>query len=644
MKKYILKIDSLIKTFSVIEAGKDISFKYQEKDNLDVFASISAGDYILGYFSDPTNQITSVFEVKSSNGIDTVVLNKILEKAVGVSVTDEVVDSINMQTIIEITDEEYERIMNDMMSTGDTLETYDIDPRVISTEDTISEDDFRVWLSTQVKRDGSPLSEEFRNGYYYILKAIPSMLGYKSVFEITSIEEFEKYKKQLVDSDVYKEANPNVGSGTLSGALTQYGRYLSERNFVNIPKERLAQILKEWYDKKYVENNITSTLVGFGFKYARSINLAGVSAKALLDLAKIESTMAAYIDRGKDLYAAIEKESIGITIKRAPSVTLGLNYKTSCAIPYAWNRVVFGAPGTGKSHTLNKDVQGLVDSKGASFERVTFHPEYSYASFVGCYKPVSNASGIEYKYVAGPFMRVLVEAYKSGRTESPRPHILLIEELNRARVAAVFGEVFQLLDRDSYGQSEYEIAPSEDVKKYLMSELGGSLSDYEKIRIPNNMFIWATMNSADQGVFPMDTAFKRRWNFKYIGIDDNDTDVRSIIKIGSRVYDWNQLRKAINAKMSVLKVNEDKLLGPYFIGKQFFNTDENNDSANVDFVDMFKNKVLMYLFEDACKQKAKDMFEGCDYSRYSSICDAFEECGIEIFGKSFEAEYYNKEK
>ena len=81
MKKYILKIDSLIKTFSVIEAGKDISFKYQEKDNLDVFASISAGDHILGYFSNPTNQITSVFEVKSSNGLDTVVLNKILEKA-----------------------------------------------------------------------------------------------------------------------------------------------------------------------------------------------------------------------------------------------------------------------------------------------------------------------------------------------------------------------------------------------------------------------------------------------------------------------------------------------------------------------------------------------------------------------------------
>lgn len=311
---------------------------------------------------------------------------------------------------------------------------------------------------------------------------------------------------------------------------------------------------------------------------------------------------------------------------------------------YSMNRILFGAPGTGKSHTLNEDVQKLVKAESATFERVTFHPEYSYAGFVGCYKPVSTDDGIDYKYVAGPFMRVLVEAYKSGRTDSPRPHILLIEELNRARVAAVFGEVFQLLDRNADGVSEYEIAPSEDIKKYLVEELGGSVADYDKIQIPNNMFIWATMNSADQGVFPMDTAFKRRWNFEYIGIDNNDSKVKSIIKIGTLVYDWNKLRKAINAKMSDLRINEDKLLGPFFISKHFFNTDESNDSANKAFVAVFKNKVLMYLFEDACKQKAKDMFEGCDHSRYSRICDVFDKKGIEIFGKSFESEHYDKEK
>lgn len=644
MKKYIMLIDSLVKTFSIIETGKDISFNYREKDNTKVFANISSGDYVFGYYSEPINQVTCIFEVKSSNGHDTLVLNKLIEKSEGASIPYKIADQLNQEALVEISDAEYEMILNEMMQSSDNHECVDKDYRVVSFESNISEEDFRVWLSKRIKKDGQVISAEHQNACYYALKAIPSMIGFEDVFTITDPVIFGIYRQNIEKTTQYQEANPSVGAGALSAALTQYSKYLDERNMVNISTDRLAQILEDWYEKKYVENNITSTLVGFGFKYARAINKAGMSSKALLDLANIESTMAAYIDRGKDLYAAIEKDNIGISIKTENEISFGMNFKTTCNIPYGWNRIVFGAPGTGKSYTLNKDVKELISNENATFERVTFHPEYSYSSFVGCYKPVSETDGIEYKYVAGPFMRVLVEAYKSGRTEHPRPHILLIEEINRARVAAVFGEVFQLLDRDDFGQSEYEIAPSEDVKKYLLSELGGTLSDYEKIRIPNNMFIWATMNSADQGVFPMDTAFKRRWDFEYIGIDDNDSGVDAVIKIGEEVYNWNQLRKAINAKMSDLKVNEDKLLGPYFIGKRYFNTDENNSAANAVFIDIFKNKVLMYLFEDACKQKAKDMFEGCDYSRYSRICNAFDKKGIEIFGKAFITNYYDKEQ
>lgn len=127
-------------------------------------------------------------------------------------------------------------------------------------------------------------------------------------------------------------------------------------------------------------------------------------------------------------------------------------------------------------------------------------------------------------------MRVYVEALKSGRTENPQPHLLLIEEINRAKVAAVFGDVFQLLDRDDDGVSEYEIQASEDIRKYLAKQLGGTPDNYQKIRIPNNMFIWSTMNSADQGVFPMDTAFKRRWNFEYLGINENEEKISGIGK------------------------------------------------------------------------------------------------------------------
>ena len=147
-----------------------------------------------------------------------------------------------------------------------------------------------------------------------------------------------------------------------------------------------------------------------------------------------------------------------------------------------------------------------------TYERVTFHPNYSYAQFVGTYKPImknnSDKTEIEYEFVPGPFLRTFIRACKMKVN-----CLLLIEEINRANVAAVFGDIFQLLDRDENGESEYPITTSEDLRKFLAKpeNLGGKPVDYETISLPSNMYIWATMNSADQGVFPMDTAFKRRW-------------------------------------------------------------------------------------------------------------------------------------
>ena len=167
-------------------------------------------------------------------------------------------------------------------------------------------------------------------------------------------------------------------------------------------------------------------------------------------------------------------------------------------------------------------------------------------------------------------MRVLVEAMKSIKNKNIKPYILIIEEINRANVAAVFGDVFQLLDRDANNVSEYLIETSQDIRKYLSKELNEPEDNFTKIGIPNNMFIWATMNSADQGVFPLDTAFKRRWDFEYIGINEEDKKIsnRTVI-IGKNEFEkeivWNELRKSINDKLTELNVNEDKLLGPYFI-------------------------------------------------------------------------------
>ncbi|MCD8005173.1 MAG: hypothetical protein LUE91_05915, partial [Oscillospiraceae bacterium] len=153
------------------------------------------------------------------------------------------------------------------------------------------------------------------------------------------------------------------------------------------------------------------------------------------------------------------------------------------------------------------------------------------------------------------------------------------------------------------------------IRKYLSDTLNLSPDDSSEIRIPDNMFIWATMNSADQGVFPMDTAFKRRWDFTYLGIDDSDQDIRGkyVLLAGdkSQKVEWNKLRKAINHFLQKEKINEDKQLGPYFISRNIIVPSTGDEIDRDRFIHTFKNKVIMYLFEDAAKQKRSKLFEGC---------------------------------
>lgn len=311
-------------------------------------------------------------------------------------------------------------------------------------------------------------------------------------------------------------------------------------------------------------------------------------------------------------------------------------YKTNLKTDFEPNRILFGAPGTGKSYTLNSERKKLLGENNESdYERVTFHPDYAYANFVGTYKPVPSGDVITYEYVPGPFMRVYVNALKNARTDHVRPFLLIIEEINRANVAAVFGDIFQLLDRDDDNVSEYPIQATEDMKKFLAKELGGDKEEYCKIRIPNNMFLWATMNSADQGVFPMDTAFKRRWDFTYIGINDGEDGIAGkTVTLGkyehTRIVEWNSLRKAINERLSSFRINEDKLLGPYFLSRKIVPS-ESEIKPEV-FINAFKNKVLMYLFDDAGKQKRSSLFaEDVDSTKYSEVCKAFDTKGIFAF-------------
>ena len=382
--------------------------------------------------------------------------------------------------------------------------------------------------------------------------------------------------------------------------------------------------------KKNISRNVLSTNLHNSLKTAMSIWTLNDYKSAVLDLLRGTYAKDGDIDMASEYIEPV--------------------YNTDLSVKYERNRIVFGAPGTGKSFRLKNDCEELMEKTSGTYERVTFHPDYSYSQFVGTYKPVmgEDNNSIRYDFVAGPFMRVYVDAIKSGRTGSPKAHLLLIEEINRAKVAAVFGDVFQLLDRDSDGVSEYEIQASEDIRRYLAKELGGLPDNYNKIKLPNNMFIWATMNSADQGVFPMDTAFKRRWNFEYLGINESEKDIIGVGKIvlpgETDAVEWNSVRRAINDRMaSEYRINEDKLMGPFFLAKKVIASDENGMIIDTEkFMDAFKSKVIMYLYEDAVKQRKHDFFNGCDSSKYSSVCEAFEEKGMAIFGTSVKNAVYNK--
>lgn len=327
------------------------------------------------------------------------------------------------------------------------------------------------------------------------------------------------------------------------------------------------------------------------------------------------------------------------------------------------NLIVFGAPGTGKSHDLDLRAKANFPGDGC-ITRVTFHPEYTYSQFVGAYKPWVEPdedpekslnqqfrdSKITYRYEFGPFMETYVQAllYPSVK------YVLLIEELNRANPAA-FGDIFQLLDRDATGASKYPVATPNDMRGELWKRLYEStflpegdetLHRYsseeattaaKQLSLPPNMFIWATMNSADQGVFPMDTAFKRRWSFEYMDINHGFEVIRDfdvVLGDDGHVVNWDDLRRKINELLlDECKVNEDKLLGPFFIAPEALDDPET-------FAAAFKDKVLLYLCEDAAKMKKSNLFKGCNRKTitYSYVCGEFDARGEEIFGLSLAEE------
>ena len=321
------------------------------------------------------------------------------------------------------------------------------------------------------------------------------------------------------------------------------------------------------------------------------------------------------------------------------------------------NLIYFGAPGTGKSFKL----QELAKENFAkdSIRRVTFYPDYTYSQFVGSYRPNTKDGDISYSYIPGPFL----ETYMDASLHPYENYLLIIEEINRANPAAVFGDVFQLLDRDDSGASEYYVSVPIEMSDCINDELNNASKDASVVKgiesffdpdmdfqgychsmlqhlsLPSNMFIWATMNSADQGVFPMDTAFKRRWDFCYIDIDAGENaEVSDIyVTIAGKSVNWNKLRKALNKLLFEEGINEDKLLGPFFVKPQALLNEDTFSNA-------FKNKVLLYLYEDAAKMYHSRIFAK-EKVTYSQLCKDFDCNGLKIFklGNSIMSELYGSD-
>ena len=299
-------------------------------------------------------------------------------------------------------------------------------------------------------------------------------------------------------------------------------------------------------------------------------------------------------------------------------------------------QIFYGAPGTGKSNTIKCDV----DKKGYPRVRTTFHPDSDYSTFVGAYKPTSvevpvmtiigkeqmpvvNAKPekkIVYEFVPQAFLKAYTGAWKN----QDKPFFLIIEEINRGNCAQIFGDLFQLLDRnDETGLSDYPISPDEDIQKFLLTDKKfgfAALTDEQKASIPEevlcgelmilpkNLHIWATMNTSDQSLFPIDSAFKRRWDWQYMPISDGRKGWK--IDANGKQYDWWQFLQKMNNQIGSTTNSEDKKLGYYFC------------KAKGDTIDAetFVGKVIFYVWNDVFKdfaEEAGDLFKDTDGSLLS---------------------------
>lgn len=344
--------------------------------------------------------------------------------------------------------------------------------------------------------------------------------------------------------------------------------------------------------------------------YTENPNIAANEARELLsgksDIDKFEYGYASTLWQMAKMMDGSRKANISTKTSLNNSIPLQIIY--------------YGAPGTGKSHSVKCETEAW--EKKGRVVRTTFHPDSDYSTFVGVYKPTTESMQrydiynkpmtrngvpvmeqiITYEFVEQAFLQAYVDAWKNRE----EPEFLIIEEINRGNCAQIFGDLFQLLDRGDDGYSEYAIRADKDLQKHLSKAFNDvEIEDYPNVKagkellLPSNLYIRATMNTSDQSLFPIDSAFKRRWDWKYVPIakgNDNGVELNWMIKVGDDKYDWWTFVKTINKHVFDMTNSEDKQLGFFFCKAK-----DNTISAEA-----FVGKVIFYLWNDVFKDYGFD--------------------------------------
>lgn len=407
----------------------------------------------------------------------------------------------------------------------------------------------------------------------------------------------------------------------------------------NYTIDELGIKLKEMYDNPRKTGH-KAAIHMFGFQYGECIDNNQYPISEIIKRAGLNDSYKTEVSVGINIYRSVRDIEYGIKFYNDDDYSYGYQPNTTevdtdktleSIAKGGFNRIIYGAPGCGKSHYISEK---LINDKvqEENIVRVTFHPEYSNVDFIGQILPSVDKEVVKYVFNPGPFSIALTKAYNTTKMV-----YLIIEEINRGNAAAIFGDMFQLLDRASdsnkanYSASEYPIN-NPNMQKYLIentisSEIKQRLE--KGVYIPSNLTIYATMNSSDQNVFTLDTAFKRRWSFEQISNDivrDTKHGYKGWFVPGTNVT-WEVFLTKINNQILEYRLhnqtNEDKRLGKYFVSKKCLTEHSESFGIVQESANEFAYKVLEYIWNDVCKIGREEWFDTEKYKTLEDLIAAY---------------------